>query len=87
MDEKLVEIEKDVLSNNFTSIYRTAHAIKSMSANIGADKVRNISFEIEKMGKSQDISGVNEATILLAEAYHEFIQEFSHTIELDRRII
>jgi signal transduction histidine kinase/ligand-binding sensor domain-containing protein/CheY-like chemotaxis protein/HPt (histidine-containing phosphotransfer) domain-containing protein len=77
MDEKLVEIRRNFQSKDAISVYRTAHAIKSMSANIGAEKVKAISFEIEKMGKAQDLSAEEEVTALLVNAYHEFILEFS----------
>jgi HPt (histidine-containing phosphotransfer) domain-containing protein len=77
MDEKLIEIRRDLQFQDATSTYRTAHAIKSMSANIGADKVKAISFEIEKMGKAQDLSGASDAMGLLSRAYDEFVREFA----------
>jgi CheY-like chemotaxis protein/HPt (histidine-containing phosphotransfer) domain-containing protein len=76
MEEKLRDIERDILTQDGTSIYRTAHAIKSMSANIGADKVRNISSQIEKKARENELSMLAEAIIVLAEAYHEFVEEF-----------
>ncbi len=76
MEEKLRDIERDFLAKDSTSIYRTAHAIKSMSANIGADKVRSISSQIEKKGRENELAGVGDAIILLTEAYREFIEQF-----------
>ncbi len=76
MDEKLQDIKRDILARDSTSIYRTAHAIKSMSANIGADKVRSISSQIEKKGRENQLVGLAESVIVLTEAYHEFIEEF-----------
>lgn len=76
MEEKLLDIERDIAAKDGTSIYRTAHAIKSMSANIGAEKVRYISSEIEKKGRANEYSGLAEAIIVLAEAFHEFVEEF-----------
>src|SRR5690606_3316552 len=43
MEEKLREIDRNIAACDDIAIYRTAHAIKSMSANIGAEKVRTIS--------------------------------------------
>ena len=76
MDEKLRDIERDFNAHDSTSIYRTAHAIKSMSANIGADKVRSISSQIEKKGRENELGGLAEEIILLKEAYHEFVEQF-----------
>lgn len=84
MEEKLREIEQTVVSNDSVSIYRLAHAIKSMSANIGAEKVQSISFEIEKRGRENELIGLAEAISLLKTAYSEFVNEFSFT--LDNRI-
>jgi len=85
MDEKLQDIERDILAQDSTSIYRTAHAIKSMSANIGAERVRSISSRIETKGRENQLVGMAESVIVLTEAYHEFIDEFdiSFAIEPD----
>jgi CheY-like chemotaxis protein len=76
MEEKLREIERNIRAEDCISIYRTAHAIKSMSANIGAEKVRLISADMEKKGKEGDLSSLSGATISLADAYHEFLIRF-----------
>jgi signal transduction histidine kinase/CheY-like chemotaxis protein/HPt (histidine-containing phosphotransfer) domain-containing protein len=76
MNEKLREIERNFGTHDSTSIYRTAHAIKSMSANIGADKVRSISSQIEKKSRSNELGGLAEEIIILTEAYHEFVEQF-----------
>ena len=82
MSDKLVEIEESVLSKDPTSVYRTAHAIKSMSANIGAEQVRIISASIEKQGRENNLAEVGEAIALLAAAYHEFVGEFEAEISI-----
>ena len=76
MEEKLQEIAHDVRSQDSVSLYRNAHAIKSMSANIGAEKVTAISSVIESRGKENVFSGQTEAIVALKEAYHEFLSEF-----------
>jgi signal transduction histidine kinase/ligand-binding sensor domain-containing protein/CheY-like chemotaxis protein/HPt (histidine-containing phosphotransfer) domain-containing protein len=76
MEEKLRDIERNFRAHDCTSIYRTAHAIKSMSANIGAAKVRSISAQIEKKSKENELGGLAEEIIVLTEAYHEFVEQF-----------
>ena len=79
MEEKLRDIEHEVRSDNSVSIYRTAHAIKSMSANIGAEKVRSLSAAIESKGRDNDIADLSESVVGLTQAYQEFLVEFSTT--------
>ncbi len=76
MEEKLRDIERDISSEDYVSLYRTAHAIKSMSANIGAHKVRSISAHIEELGRQNELSGLAEAINSLEQAYQEFLLEF-----------
>ncbi len=76
MVEKLIEIEKNRQSGDSESLYRTAHAIKSMSANIGAEKVQAISAEIEANGRSAILDNMTDEIDRLNIAYQEFIEEF-----------
>lgn len=80
MEEKLKDIERNVITKDGTALFRTAHAIKSMSANIGADKVKKISILIEKKGKANEFSDLAEEIIALDQAYHEFLKEFDIVI-------
>ena len=76
MDDKLDEIKEHFQSGDALSIYRTAHAIKSMSANIGAEKVRLISSQIELAGKSKKLDDLSEYIKDLDNGYREFKQAF-----------
>ena len=76
MQEKLAEISNDLHSGDSDRLYRTAHAIKSMSANIGAEKVRLISAEVEGLGRSGNIASVENSLLEISEAYEEFVREF-----------
>ena len=76
MQEKLTEISNDLRSGDPDKLYRTAHAIKSMSANIGAEKVRSISAEVEGIGRSGNIATVGTSLLEISEAYEEFVREF-----------
>ena len=76
MDEKLIEIESNCALGDAESLYRTAHAIKSMSANIGAEKVRSISAHIEMKGRNNELDGLSTSIENLAESYSEFTANF-----------
>ena len=76
MDEKLIEIESNCAQGDAESLYRTAHAIKSMSANIGAEKVRSISAHIEMKGRSNELNGISASIEKLVESYSEFTANF-----------
>ena len=76
MEEKLRQIEKDAHAEDGVSVFRTAHAIKSMSANIGAEKVKTISVLIEMKGRENVFSGLTDSISILNDAYHEFLAEF-----------
>jgi len=77
MIEKLEELDKDFRSGDPQAIYRTAHAIKSMSANIGAEQVRRHSAIIESTGRSGSTEGVAEHIVSLKKAYDEFVLSFA----------
>ena len=76
MEEKLIEIENNNQSGDHESLYRTAHAIKSMSANIGAEKVKSISSQIEASGRIANMNDMSKKVETLNAAYTEFIDEF-----------
>jgi CheY-like chemotaxis protein len=76
MNQKLREISDSLEEGNSEKLYKTAHAIKSMSANIGAEKVRSISAEVEICGRAGKIVNVPESILELSAAYEEFVQEF-----------
>ena len=76
MAEKLKELDIDLGSGDPQALYRTAHAIKSMSANIGAEQVRRISSDIEVAGRAGTTDGMSEQVILLKKAYNNFVLLF-----------
>jgi hypothetical protein len=47
-----------------------------MSANIGAEKVRSISAQIEAQAKGEDLEGIDQKLTTLSSAYEEFLKEF-----------
>ena len=80
MEEKLTELRGDILHAEGTQIYRTAHAIRSMSTNVGAERVSVISSQIEKKSKTNEFIGLTEAAVELTKAYQEFIEEFDSNV-------
>ncbi|AQA18248.1 hypothetical protein BST95_08400 [Halioglobus japonicus] len=74
--QKLSQIEHCIESNDFTEIARTAHAIKSLSANVGAIKVRGISATIEEGAKKNEDTDYLFKLNLLRTADSEFQNEF-----------
>jgi signal transduction histidine kinase/ligand-binding sensor domain-containing protein/CheY-like chemotaxis protein/HPt (histidine-containing phosphotransfer) domain-containing protein len=76
MQEKLIEISDNLSERDPEKLYRTAHAIKSMSANIGAERVRHISAQIEEAGKLGEILDEQISVTSLNSAFNEFVQEF-----------
>lgn len=77
MNEKMEEISVSNTANDAEAVYRIAHAIKSMSANIGAEKVRYLSAKLEVNGRNNDLTQVNDGIEKLRSAYSEFTEEFS----------
>jgi CheY-like chemotaxis protein/nitrogen-specific signal transduction histidine kinase/HPt (histidine-containing phosphotransfer) domain-containing protein len=76
MNEKLEELGNDLNNGDPQSLYKTAHAIKSMSANIGAEQVRRHSSSIEIIGRSGSIEDVADTIQTLKSAYEEFVMSF-----------
>ena len=76
MQIKLIEISDYFDAGDSEMIYKTAHAIKSMSANIGAEKVRAISASMELNGRDGSICEIPKAILELSTAYEEFVEQF-----------
>lgn len=76
MAEKLSEIEENLKDMNITAASSTAHAIKSMSANMGAEKVRKISARIELSLDDRNDEVTKDEVNKLKSVYDEFLREF-----------
>jgi CheY-like chemotaxis protein len=76
MEEKLKELKEDIRSGDSASIYKTAHAIKSMSANIGAKKIAAIGAKIEIDGRDGNLKNMSVRLQKLNNAYPEFVSKF-----------
>ena len=82
MDSKLSEFSALSIEQDPQAVYKTAHAIKSMSANIGAEKVRIIGERIEQRAKQGLELDMAEELHALHEAYKEFLAEFEQLIAM-----
>lgn len=76
MEEKIEQLGMDIRSGDGESIYRTAHAIKSMSANIGAKKIAAIGAKIEIDGRDGNLEKMSLRLQNLNNAYPEFVSKF-----------
>ncbi len=75
MQEKRVDLGNHLLNGDLLNVSLTAHAIKSMSANIGAEEVKTIAAEIESIAKDES-SDVDLSVCSLDEAFKKFSSEF-----------
>jgi CheY-like chemotaxis protein len=76
MTAKISEMSVHLKNGNTKGLYTSAHAVKSMSANIGAEKVRIIAARLEKIGREGEVALTNYDILELQEAYKEFVAAF-----------
>jgi signal transduction histidine kinase/ligand-binding sensor domain-containing protein/CheY-like chemotaxis protein/HPt (histidine-containing phosphotransfer) domain-containing protein len=81
MTEKLDEIVGNHKIGDFESLMKTAHAIKSMSANIGADRVRYFSAKIETDCRQLMFDDVEADLAKVEMAFKQFVTEFHDLVE------
>lgn len=82
-DDKLMELKSDLGRNDSASSYKSAHAIKSMSANIGAERVRHVAERMERFGRRGDTQSISDLLPELLSAKVEFTKEMQR-IELKK---
>ncbi len=79
---KLEELHSSINQMNYELIYQHSHAIKSMSANLGAEHVKEISAQIELEGRKKRGTALAELFNELESAYNQFVESFrSEVIE------
>jgi HPt (histidine-containing phosphotransfer) domain-containing protein len=71
---RIQEIETCIKSSDFNRIRHLAHAMKSSSANIGADSVCELASEMEELAINTSANGVSELLPKLKKAIDEAIQ-------------
>jgi two-component system, sensor histidine kinase and response regulator len=59
--ELLSEIKKGMDTNNSETIWQSAHALKSMVGNFAAKRAFDAAYQVESIGRSGDVSKINDA--------------------------
>jgi len=70
--EKLAEISMAIKEKNFNTLDETAHSLKGSSGNMGLTHVYELSYKLEKMGKSKNIEGADKTLKELEEELERF---------------
>ena len=55
----IAEIEKAVMDEAPGELHRAAHSLKGLAANLGAQRVVNTSYSLERLGKGGSLEGAN----------------------------
>lgn len=76
MGAKLRTLDGQLEAKDFQDLDKLCHAIKSMSANMGANEVRRISAEMESSSKLLQFDEAVSLVPGLKEAYEKFLVEF-----------
>lgn len=76
MTTKISEMGAHLQNGDTRGLYTSAHAIKSMSANIGAEKIRFMAARLEKIGREGEMEVTNDDIMELQAAYQEFVTAF-----------
>lgn len=58
--QKLAGISRAIEEKDFKVLDKTAHSLKGASGNLGLTRVYELAFEIEKMGKAENIEGIDK---------------------------
>lgn len=85
MKSQVKELAPSISIKNYTLAAQSAHAIKSMSANIGASRVRHVASKIEKQARSGVITqgSAEELQKELLYYHDEFVSLFNGTYLLE----
>ena len=76
-DKRLVDIKLAIADGNATEVRELAHGFKGSSSNLGAEKLSEISYIIESMGRDDNMLGVEDANALLTEEYQQVKEYFN----------
>ena len=56
-NKRLVDLNSAIATNNANEVRELAHGFKGSSANLGIEKLSDISSELEAMGRDDELSG------------------------------
>ena len=67
---------RSTLAAGDTAVFgRHAHTIKGASANMGANLVRDLAYELETMGKAGNLAGADEKIVALEAAFERVVEQ------------
>ncbi len=75
-------IRQAVADEDASGLERASHSLKGSVANFGAESVYRAALELERIGRSKDLSGVNEAFRILEESLgslHPMLEAIART--------
>lgn len=81
MGPYLASLDAAAAAGDSDTLYKTAHTMKSSSANMGATQLAEMCKELETMGRCGDLAGVLEKVAALRSQY--VLVEAALTAELD----
>ncbi|PCJ49989.1 MAG: histidine kinase [Gammaproteobacteria bacterium] len=76
-DKRLNDLQLAVSQQNAVSIRELAHGFKGSSSNLGAEKLAEISFSLETMGRTEQLVAAENTLKDLADEYkivHEYFK-------------
>ena len=71
----MADIRLAVISKDAPRLEHAAHSLKGSVANFGADPVRDAAFELERMGRSKDLSRAGAAFEYLEAVFARLLPE------------
>jgi len=85
MTQKIEQLRLAVKNQDASSIFSAAHAIKSMSSNLGAERVRVISLEIERLSKADSAQNLAREIVELELANEDFLSAINELPYLQKQ--
>ena len=76
----IIRLRDAVSAGDFEQLRRTAHALKSSSAHIGAISLSAIAREMEMRGRQKSIEGITQLLTLIEQYYADARQELESLI-------
>lgn len=70
-DEDIQKLEAANIANNCEAVSEAAHSLKGSAGNLGFDELSEISAEVERGARNNDITGLSERVALCIEKLNE----------------
>ncbi|MFT5451740.1 MAG: HPt (histidine-containing phosphotransfer) domain-containing protein [Enterobacterales bacterium] len=76
-NKRLVDLKFALAENNANEVRELAHGFKGSSANLGAEKLAEISSDLETMGRTEQLSGAESRFEELNNEYKIILEYFN----------